>query len=649
MKLTPLCCLFLVLLPCSVIAQTTYQQSIPDVLTVWSSPIAANPDVLTQQQMLEQNKVNAAQALATLPGIVMQKSGNRNEYTLKVRGFDSRQVPVFFDGIPTYVPYDGNLDLARFTTNDLASIEVNKGYTSLLQGPNLMGGAINITTATPRKPLEGHIAYSQGFARGADYAHNMSARLGARTEYGFIQISGSQLQQRFTPIPNADENNNTVGTHGRRSHSATDDKRGMIKVGWTPRASDEYTLTYVKQDGNKNSPPNSDPNAKGRYKYWAWPDYNKESYYYSGVTQLTDSINLQSRAYHDKFENTLYMYPKKGNRVDYSHYDDHSTGAALQFGIDMEESDLLSFAVHWKDDVHRAQKEKNGDWVRFKDRTWSLATEYQWVVSNDLDVVGAISYDWRKSIDTDKKADNNKQNAINWEIMAKYSLANDDNIRFTISDRSRFPTQKERYTTEKPKDGSRGIINPNLDPERALSFDMTYEGYLNEKWGYQTSLYYNRVSDAIMAHTLYRHGEALFQNQNSGRVDYLGLDIGTKGKMTDWLELGLNYSYIHSDPKQVDHIEGLPKHKAYMWLTFIPVEQVRFTIMEEAQSWTYNRIDENNKLAGYTKTDLRLDYDVGYGISVNASINNLFDKSYQYTQGYIEDGRNYWLGAEYKL
>lgn len=102
-----------------------------------------------------------------------------------------------------------------------------------------------------------------------------------------------------------------MGIHGRRSHSATDDKRGMIKVGWTPRASDEYTLTYVKQDGNKNSPPNSDPNAKGRYKYWAWPDYNKESYYYSGVTQLTDSINLQSRAYHDKFENTLYMYPKR--------------------------------------------------------------------------------------------------------------------------------------------------------------------------------------------------------------------------------------------------------------------------------------------------------------------------------------------------
>ena len=59
-------------------------------------------------------------------------------------------MPVFFDGIPTYVPYDGNLDLGRFMTSELESIEVSKGYTSLLQGPNLMGGAINLTTATPK-------------------------------------------------------------------------------------------------------------------------------------------------------------------------------------------------------------------------------------------------------------------------------------------------------------------------------------------------------------------------------------------------------------------------------------------------------------------------------------------------------------------
>ncbi|WP_426771063.1 TonB-dependent receptor plug domain-containing protein, partial [Pseudomonas aeruginosa] len=92
------------------------------------------------------DKQNVAQALSVVPGVVLQKSGSRNEEQVKVRGFDSRQVPVYFDGVPIYVPYDGNLDLARILTNNLGAVEVSKGYSSLLQGPNQMGGAINITT-----------------------------------------------------------------------------------------------------------------------------------------------------------------------------------------------------------------------------------------------------------------------------------------------------------------------------------------------------------------------------------------------------------------------------------------------------------------------------------------------------------------------
>ncbi len=47
---------------------------------------------------------NVAQALSVVPGVVLQKSGSRNEEQVKVRGFDSRQVPVYFDGVPIYVP-----------------------------------------------------------------------------------------------------------------------------------------------------------------------------------------------------------------------------------------------------------------------------------------------------------------------------------------------------------------------------------------------------------------------------------------------------------------------------------------------------------------------------------------------------------------
>ncbi|EMQ4857469.1 TonB-dependent receptor [Morganella morganii] len=639
---------------CSAILLATapaVQAESADILTVWGSPVASNPDVITQPQMQSLNKTNAATAISTMPGVVLEKSGNRNELTVKVRGFDSRQVPVFFDGIPTYVPYDGNLDLGRFMTSELESIEVSKGYTSLLQGPNLMGGAINLTTATPKKPFEANVAFSQGFARGADNAYNTSARVGARNDLGFIQVSGSQYKQRFLGLPGSDDDNALAGSNGRRAHSSSDDKRGMVKVGWTPRETDQYVFTYLKQDGSKDSAPSADPGAKGKYSWWEWPDYNKESYYFNSTTQLTDGVNLQGRLFHDKFENTLLMYPKKGNQVDYSRYDDFSNGASLQLGIDMRESDLLSFSAHWKDDVHRAQKEKGGDWQRYKDRTYSVATEYQWAATQDLDIIGAIGYDWRESRQADKGADDNDQHAFNWEVMSKYTFANQDNVRFSVSDRTRFPTQKERYTTDKPGFNEEVIINPHLKAEHALTFDLTYEGNITDKWGYQASLYHNRISDAIISRHVGvnpKNGKNIAQYRNSGRVDYTGLDLGVKGEVSNWLKTGINYSYIHSDPKDVDHIDGLPKQKVYAWVKVTPIEPLTITLSEEFRAWSYNRTDENNKVAGYALTGLRADYDFGYGISANASVNNLFDKSYEYTNGYMEEGRNFWLGVEYR-
>lgn len=109
---------------CTVLSLAFTQQAVAaqesDTLTVWSSPVSSTTTtVLDQPTMKALDKQNVAQALSVVPGVVLQKSGSRNEEQVKVRGFDSRQVPVYFDGVPIYVPYDGNLDLARILTNNL--------------------------------------------------------------------------------------------------------------------------------------------------------------------------------------------------------------------------------------------------------------------------------------------------------------------------------------------------------------------------------------------------------------------------------------------------------------------------------------------------------------------------------------------------
>lgn len=628
-----------------------------DVMTVWSSPVAATHDVVNQEQINKLNRYNVAETLNMVPGVTLQKSGGRSEQQVKIRGFDSRQVPVFLDGVPIYVPYDGNLDLGRFQSSDLAAVEVSKGYTSLLQGPNQMGGSINLTTLRPKKELEASIRMNQGWSRGRDNAYNMDTSLGGKNDLGFFQVSGSRQKQRFTGLPHGIDSP-TAGREGKRTNSGHDDKRGMVKIGFTPRESDEYVFTYINQDGEKNTPPYAG-NSGQSARYWQWPEYNKESYYYQGTTQLTDRVTLKSRLYHDEFENTLLMYKtladfnaKNGN---YSHYADFSNGAGLQLGIDMRDVDLLSFAVHWKDDVHREKGAKDAPYDRYKDRTWSMASEYQWNVFDKLDMVFGTSYDWRDSKQGMKHEKNgslttyeqNNPHAFNWQMMAKYRFDNQDELRFSLSERSRFPTLKERYTTSKPAKNQTALVNPDLKPERAQNVELNYRGGFTKDWGYDTSVYYNRVSDAILAHNI---TPSLIQNRNSGRVDYYGLDLGIHGAIDEWLSVGVNYGLIHSDAKrrEIGNIVDLPKHKVFAWATVKPVESLSVTVMQEARSWGFNNTDNNDKTRGFSTTSVRLDYDIGAGVSVNASVNNLFDKAYAYQEGYFEEGRNYWLGFAYQ-
>ncbi|MFV8876339.1 TonB-dependent receptor [Serratia fonticola] len=652
MKKTTLCTVLSFLMTGNVMAAAE------DTLTVWGSPVANTSTVVTPDTFTQLDKRNVADALSIVPGVTLQKSGGRNELQVRVRGFDNRQVPVFYDGVPIYIPYDGNLDLGRFLTSNLASLEVSKGYTSLLQGPNQMGGSINLTTSKPTKPLEASIGYRQGWSRGSDNAFDADASLGIKNDIGYLQVSGSQLKQRFAGLPHSVDNE-VAGENGRRTNSASDDKRGIVKVGFTPRENDEYTFTYIKQDGEKQNPPYAGTSDQ-KPRYWQWPEYDKESYYYQGTTKLGDMFTLKSRAYRDTFKNTLMMYNSLSDLHQgigsYSHYDDYTDGAALQLAADLRERDQLSFAAHWKEDVHREQGSKDAPYDRYKDRTWSLSSEYQWAVDEKWDVVAGISYDWRDSLEAMKhenngkitRYDDNSQNAFNWQAMTKYHFDNRDEIALSFSDRSRFPTLKERYTTSRPAFGQVALVNPNLKAERARSIDLTYNGYLTENWGYEASVYYNRISDAILTQNIDAN---TVQNSNSGRVDYTGLDLGIKGVIVEELKVGLNYSLIHSSVKDQDvgKITGLPTQTVVGWLTYTPWQPLSFTLSEEARSSSYSNTDGSQKAAGFAVTNLRSDYQIVKGLSVNASVNNLFDTAYAYTEGFVEEGRNYWAGIEYKF
>ena len=164
------------------------------------------------------------EALEAAPGITMHRMGARNEGMVYLRGFDLRQVPLFIDGIPVYVPYDGYVDLDRFVTDDLSEVRVTKGMTSALIGPNALGGAINLVTKRPTKPFSG--LFNAGYGRGTSArwtrTRHHAPKLYVHATASWFGADEFPLSSDFTP--------NSFEDGGARNNSSHGDGKGQPQV-----------------------------------------------------------------------------------------------------------------------------------------------------------------------------------------------------------------------------------------------------------------------------------------------------------------------------------------------------------------------------------------------------------------------------------
>ncbi len=249
-------------------------------VSVFGSPIDSIATVSIKK--IEQfNRVDLSNSLNLLSGITLASVGPRNESVVYVRGFDLRQVPVFMDGVPVYVPYDGYVDLGRFTPFDLSQISVSKGFASILYGSNTMGRAINLVSRRPRKKLE--LDARAGVFSGNGIRWNVNA--GSNLGKIYFQIGLSKLKQDsyhmsedFVPRKFEDG--------GDRENSYRDDFKMSAKVGFTPNETDEYVVGYSNQQGEKGTPPYVGEDSKISTRFWQWPEWNKQSLFFISTTAL---------------------------------------------------------------------------------------------------------------------------------------------------------------------------------------------------------------------------------------------------------------------------------------------------------------------------------------------------------------------------
>ena len=84
------------------------------------------------------------QALRESP-FVLVRQNSRGEMEISVRGSDSRQAAVLLDGVPISLGWDHRTDPSLIPLTGSERMVIVRGLGSLLNGPNTLGGSIEIS------------------------------------------------------------------------------------------------------------------------------------------------------------------------------------------------------------------------------------------------------------------------------------------------------------------------------------------------------------------------------------------------------------------------------------------------------------------------------------------------------------------------
>lgn len=93
------------------------------------------------------------QVLREMP-LVQVRANSRGESQLSLRGAGERQVAVLVDGVPLTLGWDHRTDLSVLPMTAARSITLVRGLSSVLHGPNVLGGVVEVGIARSADPVE---------------------------------------------------------------------------------------------------------------------------------------------------------------------------------------------------------------------------------------------------------------------------------------------------------------------------------------------------------------------------------------------------------------------------------------------------------------------------------------------------------------
>ena len=614
--------------------------------------LPASVSVITKEDIQKSAAYRVDDLLRELAGVSVRSyqgilsSSTTND--LSMRGLTGEDhVLVLKDGISINDPYGGAVEWNEVDINDIERIEVVRGSGSALYGSNAMGGVINIITKKPEKEMKSVAEVSYGSMNTRVTSLSNSATFG---KFGY-QISGSYLD--------SDGYCDVVKKKRKSYHTDKAVERYTVngKLRYEIDPSSSLTLASAVYDQESTGGYDIDDyevvDEKGRYSL----HYQKKG----------TSWNLKAEAYKND-DDSHYTSPyydssaKTYNAIKYISYNEQDTlGGTIQLSMDLTDKNTLTLGTdykHGKIDRHDDYLVSDRDIkVKGTQAYTALFVQDEISIGENLSIVLGGRYDWWKSYDgygydddatpLESNYPEKSDQSFNPKIGVNYRLFKHTTLKGSVGTAFKAPTLSDLYRTYVgPSSTYRG--NPDLDPEKVVSYEAGIDQYIGDKLLLTATFYENRAEDFV--YNVYMetiNNQKYYDKINVGEVRTRGVEIGADLTLDqEWsffANATINSSKVtefESDPELEDkYLAHSPKETYVFGINYNNPHIITAKFTGRYVGKRYNDDKNTTELDPYFTTDLKLSRQVWKNVSASLSITNINDVKIEEVDGKESPGR----------
>ena len=571
--------------------------------------------VITAKDIADKNINNVADALRTVPGLDVVRSGSLGQQTsVFLRGANSNHTLVLVDGVEMNDPSSptGAFDFAFLQADNIERIEVVRGAASAAFGSDAIGGVINVIT----KKGAGKVKLS-GVAEGGSYGTwktggNISGGT-ERVNYSFdasrLETAGFSAADKNlgNSMPNGYKNTNLSGRAGFKVNDALD-------FGTTLRYGEGKSS--LDNGGGKGA---DDPNSYGRFN----------ELFTRGFGHL--------KLFEGFWEQTVGVAYSRTDRNNVNGVDpvNNFSSAATNLGQKVKLDYQNIFHVH-KSNTVMLGVEEEVDSLSSSASSYYPAWSYSSSASIPLKTMNTLGFYLQDQIKLFDRSfttlgvrydDNNRFGGHEtWRANELYTIK-ETGTRFKGSYGTGFkaPTLNQMYDT------IYGTGNVNLKPETSRSWDVGVEQDLFKKVSTLGISYFETAFNNLI-----QANSPFYVNQNVRKAKTNGIESFAEVRpMTD---LTLRATYTYQQAQNLDTGNQLlrrPRDKASFDTDYRFLEKAHFHVNVLMVG---KKADYASTVAGYAMLNFSGSYDVHKYVQLFARIDNVLNKQYEEVYGYGTSG-----------